>query len=327
MKPVSGIFLSLILLFAGCGSDPELPPIKVYVAGYIGGVSADFQPAYWKDDAITLLPHNNSYGWAYSVFVKDNDVFVAGTTYNNTTQKYSAVYWKNGIANYLGEGYGESIFVDGNDIYVAGEVRINNTLVAAYWKNGTPTELTNGLVLSIARSIEVKNNNVYVAGYILEDGKSKPMLWTNGTATVQGPTDRTGEVNDLHVDGTTKYTCGADASPSTGVYWKNNERFVVNNAYSINGITSNKNDVYVVGYNSDYNGAIWKNGIESELIVDGGLYDVFLFEDKPYATGYKPKVFNGTYYEIAAYWVDGVEVELDPEPSANSFAESIFVTR
>jgi hypothetical protein len=99
------------------------------------------------------------------------DVYVAGgeQTSNSTVAKY----WKNGAAVVLpdlGQGaLAQSIFVSGNDVYTAGwqgkttQLDATHTLhtqVATYWKNGMPTELTDGTALSIAYSTFVSGADV-----------------------------------------------------------------------------------------------------------------------------------------------------------------------
>ena len=118
----------------------------VYVAGYDNGA------VYWKNGTEVPLPGQSNGQQALSVFANGNDVYVAG--YDGAV----AVYWKNGTRVALTDGTNQaeaaSMLVSGSDVYVAGweykTTQIDPShlviyAVAKYWKNGVPTELTDGL--------------------------------------------------------------------------------------------------------------------------------------------------------------------------------------
>jgi hypothetical protein len=76
----------------------------VYVAGrsyFFDGIHAESEAIYWKDGVpIHLTDNSFHYSEANSIFVDDEDVYVAGIDYG------LPVYWKNGIKVILSEDYG-----------------------------------------------------------------------------------------------------------------------------------------------------------------------------------------------------------------------------
>ncbi|MBB5644302.1 hypothetical protein [Pedobacter cryoconitis] len=154
------------------------------------------------------------------------------------------------------------------DVYVAGW-KYNSKLapVAAFWKNGVQTELTDGTTnLARANSIYVSGtDDVYVAG---KDGL-KSVLWKNGTATVLSNELYSGAYS-VFVSGTDVYVAGFDHG--FAVVWKNGVAIKLANgpnfsrAYSVYVSGS---DVYAAGYEflegNKTVATLWKNGVATRL--------------------------------------------------------------
>lgn len=79
---------------------------------------------------------------------------------------------------------GNSIAVNGNDVYIAGSSsgNGNNAIIAKYWKNGVPVNLSNGPESAFAQSVAVSGTEVYVAGYRDGGGSGIAQYWKNNTA-------------------------------------------------------------------------------------------------------------------------------------------------
>ncbi len=135
---------------------------NVYVVGTLG--LGDRQvPRYWVNGKINELTERpNSFSTvATSVFVANNDIYIAGHTWAftdvNGYVKQDALYWKNGEAIYITDNNtpnfasANSIYVSGNDVYLSG----NTNTGATYWKNGNEVKLTNGARTSVANAIFV----------------------------------------------------------------------------------------------------------------------------------------------------------------------------
>jgi len=158
----------------------------------------------WKNGKIYQKLTDGKYeGEAYSVFVSENDVYVAGVEANSLGMGFPTI-WKNGKVLYrLGDakwrGNAKSLFVSGNDVYVAGwersgskytdtsiavgirsDVAITGQLydivknsaemnyrVAVLWKNGQVySKFGDGNSASEAHSVVVSGDDIYVAGFI-----------------------------------------------------------------------------------------------------------------------------------------------------------------
>jgi len=122
----------------------------VYVSGATTHPSGNSEYAtYWKNGVATNLSVGLSS--AYSIFVSGSDVYAAGYTAAN-----GPVYWKNGVlTSFDAGGWAYSIFVSGSDIYVSGYASgFNGPHLATYWKNDSPTTLSN-VSTSIGHSIFV----------------------------------------------------------------------------------------------------------------------------------------------------------------------------
>jgi hypothetical protein len=134
----------------------------------------------WKNGQITAITSGNHICVSYSMYVSNNDVYIAGN-YDGV-----ASLWKNGIRTALATNGSNaaSVFVNGNDVYVAGSELYQSSSKAKYWKNGVSVDLTDGTNYASANSIYVKGNDVYVAGRETNaQGKYVAKIWKNGTAT------------------------------------------------------------------------------------------------------------------------------------------------
>jgi len=108
------------------------------------------------------------------VAVSGTDVYVAGR-YPDTT--FAGGYWKNGVWNPIAKGtfVPNSIVTIGANIYMPGYYynRTNFTQQAAYWENGTLTNL-GGIS---ATSVAVYGSDVYILGI---DNNGNNVIWKNG---------------------------------------------------------------------------------------------------------------------------------------------------
>jgi len=129
----------------------------------------------WKNGQLQYLTDGVHNAWATSVFVSDNDVYVAGF------ERMDARLWKNGVAQDLEKGTWNwvdplpenaySVFVSGKDVYVAG---------SKVWKNGKVLYERGGNYHF--ESIFVSDNDVYVVGRETNfgGGYDAAQLWKNG---------------------------------------------------------------------------------------------------------------------------------------------------
>jgi hypothetical protein len=217
--------------------------------------------------------------------VSGQNVYVAG--FNGT----SAVLWTNGTPALLLDGtdpysqpnhtYASSMSIAGSDVYVAGTVQKYiqiapnhywTGLVAAYWKNGVPVELTqlteNGPT-PIPESIFIAGTDVYVAGYSSDSvSNATAVYWKNGIQVTLNPAFSL--ANSIVVSGSNIYVAGTIAQGTNG-YWLNGNPTGLVAANGINlmsQVAVNGSDVYTVGSSANNVAEYWKNGV-STLLTDG----------------------------------------------------------
>lgn len=178
----------------------------IYTAGYDSNdITGKYNAAIWTNGQESFLSSSRS-STAASVYISDKkDLYVTGCDYVSHNPKgswNSAVYWKNGqetvLPDLIGEKYlgsaSKGIFVSGNDVYVVGSILTSDipdkysqgywlslATVAALWKNGNLTLLTNESLCSDAKSVYVYNNDVYICGVIADSSYgTHAVYWKNG---------------------------------------------------------------------------------------------------------------------------------------------------
>jgi len=138
--------------------------------------------------AIQAETLSTDFSVAYSVFVDNGDVYIAGYRQAEIGTDFLARLWKNGVGqaflNQQDNGVGRAVSVDGGDIYVAGNENLPGTYIEAkLWKSNTvhfssENLISSGSSSSEAFSVFVDNGDVYVAG---RANATKATLWKNGT--------------------------------------------------------------------------------------------------------------------------------------------------
>jgi len=296
-----------IVAFASCKKEDDdfFDDCNVYVAGvqYKDGVVA----TVWKNGVAQYLTNGTNEAVAYSIYVSNDDVYVAGYACYEKNSKCFAAVWKNGVIQHLTDGTNlanaYSVFVSDNDVYVAGYEEIEYPdgflTLAKLWKNGEAQTLDYG----VANSVFVSNGNVYVAGSV-DSYKSLfgnyvfggiATVWKNGIG--QCLTDETNAAHARSV-------------------------FVYNDI------------VYVTGY--EYIGQtsvakLWTNSVVQNL-TDGTRSaegnSVFVSGGNVYVAGYEYNLDNMGVEKnsVAKLWTNGKEQTLNGNKSANAEARSVYVS-
>ena len=303
----------------------------VYAVGY--GYRGNNQvAALWKNGITAEFPDGSVR--FYSVYVFENDVYVAGTQFNENNESIPTI-WKNGVPTFLSEGgirsFAKSVFVSENDIYVAG---LDDGVVTV-WKNGVATSLTEGNQTVDVFSLYISGNDVYVAGAEGDENNiSIAKVWKNGL-----PINLTN--NSFNAVASSVYVSDGDIYATINGYKGNNEWLTAvwkngtvtsltdgkTNAFA-NSIFVSGTDVYVAGrgYKNTpgVSGAIvWKNGVPNYLTDftgQAGATSAYISGSDVYVAGYDGSgtvAYDGNEGRI---WKNGVLASIiDGVPS------SIFV--
>lgn len=297
-------------------------PPSVYVA--VQFQASTNKALYWKDTNSINLSDGSKQAFAKSIFVHNNDVYVAGQEHNSNNI-YVAKYWKNGqtieLSNGTKHAFATGIIVSGNNIYVSGSQETNVQRQAKYWVNGTEHNLTDGSNYAVANAIFVAGNDVYVAGNMNTPMESA-RYWKNGVLTVltQSSSFARSVANSIYVDGNDIYVAGyqqfntANGGKYIATLWKNGVVTLLSNSTSNNsyatGVSVKNNNVYVAFYEEENTinvAKVWKN--TSILPLSNGSIaeqtsSIFVTDnDDVYVAGYSGNVNTGIQ---AKYWKNGV---------------------
>ena len=298
----------------------------VYVAGTL---TLDGDVAIvWENGVPRPLTDRKGNASAKAVFVYGEDVYVAGEVYAAARGCWDAVVWKNGVpqvqeASETGNAQVTAMVVSNGDVYVTGYVYQytgHPKVIAAIWKNGALTRLTDGSVGAIAEAVAVSGNDVYVGGTVgngVDNGVDRQIvtLWKNGVP--QPLTDGKSSVNvcAVAVSDSAVYVAGTAFRGDAGnvaILWRNGTPIDLGNGLVASGMCVDGADVYVVASNADDSdgcGVLWKNGKTRQL--SGSGYDV-----KPSAITVANRhvyvVGRADLYTVVV-WRDGKSVSL-PRP-------------
>ncbi|MBL7700709.1 MAG: hypothetical protein JNM14_00545 [Ferruginibacter sp.] len=199
------------------------------------------------------------------------------------------------------------------NVYIAGRLSNGTIGVAAYWKNGVATQVTNGTKASVAYAIAVSGSDIYVGGIEIDDpsGHATLKYWKNGVPTTLSMSSSLAEFGSMTVVGKDVYVSGSEMENMTHVakYWKNGIETKLTdgtNHASANAIAVSGNDVYVLGSEWGSGTKLWKNGTAINLPGLRGPYSIAVAGKDVYV-GCNQLI--GTT-EVAVYWKNGQVVRL-----------------
>ncbi len=302
-----------VIVTGNGNEDPQNVDLtNVYVAGTINNVAT-----VWKDGAFLYTLPDGQY--ANSIYVAEDDVFVAGTSLDG-----KAKVWKNGSLLYnLPNGTSAlSIYIIDSDVYSVG-IGTNNATsppkqIGKVWKN-------NVLMYNLgfnARSIYVKENDIYVSGSEIDGTKHEGTIWKNGLPLYKFPKNQNGNDSPaFHIVGTDVYAASNDNVERKIDVWKNGALLYKLNNASLHGASGSSdihlfqlltvidNDIYILG-NA---GTIWKNNTVLYNRLQG-LTSIYTKGTDLYVSG----SLNG----LPTIWKNDISVTL---PGGKGMARSIFI--
>ncbi|MFC2102950.1 hypothetical protein ACFLSS_00810 [Bacteroidota bacterium] len=254
----------------------------IFVSGkdiFVSGHSKTYEltlPCYWKNgEKMTLEVDSNTSYYTKSIFVKDENVYIAGFNDNVADNKFQirACYWMNGKKIELESdpnlfSVATDIFVSENEVYIAGRLDDANSETLCYWKDGNRIELSN-----IQNKYRIKGGQFLVSWenaeyhhFTYEDGLTKHKIG----------------INSMYVSNGNVYIIGKfDKSAS---YWVNKEMKEIEmdgNVATARHITVIDTNVLIVGRSNNYI-CLWENEVKSEIfkIKDDESPNYFWVEKK-----------------------------------------------
>jgi hypothetical protein len=269
----------------------------------------------------------NNTGTAYGNDIRftssEARLYVCGTEWNNTLSKQQCKVWIDGNGTFWGgndETFGQKMYVSATgDVYVAGSTKVTQWR-ATYWKNGTPTYLTDGTREAGVSGIFVNGSDVYVCGTERSaTGVLIAKYWKNGVAVDLTNGTTNAEATDINVTGNVVRVVGYEQNSigvKTARYWTNGSSTLLTSGGVANSIYVSGNDVHIAGTNNASSdiGWHWKNGTLTDLTNGYGANKIFITGTDVYIAG-----FDNSY--AAAYWKNGIIVN----PSQGASASSIYV--
>lgn len=297
---------------------------NVYAAGQDNG-----KVVLWKNTLKTFVSDSGS-GTAYSVFVKDDDVYLAG--YENTGGEDIAVLWKNPgstverteLSDGIADAYALSVSVSSlGKVYVAGK-QTGTTTVATLWVDGDKTELSDLTKDSAANVVFVSGNDVFVGG---NEGNVST-IWKNPGPTVEAFSMSDGtnpaSIRSLIKEGENLYAAGFEnnGTHDLAVLWQGGEKQILSDGSFdtvINSLYVYGGDVYLGGseiYSAPIiSPAVTFKGTQATLLDNNSeVKSLYVMNEDIYAVG----TTQDAGVTKAAYWKNGTLVDSRADAVFNS---------
>lgn len=211
-------------------------------------------------------------------------------------------------------------------VYIAGYTKTGAKNLATYWKDGTPTVLSNGVNDELALGIYVSGTDVYVCGYD-NSMNTVAKYWKNGVAVPLTDGSNIAQAHSIFVSGSDVYVAGSEFSAggiAIAKYWKNGIGVPLTDGTkpsNARAIFVSGSDVYVVGHENFTSAKFWKNGIATTLTDSGFATSLVVAGTDVYIGG--PQTIGGI--NVPKYWKNGTGVEL-PHSNVDTYVFGIAVS-
>ena len=301
-----------IVLGEGEISDIQVKDGVLYATGY----DENWDAVYWVDGAKKTLEGDDTH--AHSIFVKNSDVYVAGSFSNGSC------YWKNGTKINLttsadSEAFGIIVNDNGNVITGGYFMSKHHYLVPARWdgtkrKNMTKPDGGDAEIYDL----KLKGNTPVFFGMTMRQNNMVGLLpkasyWINNKRT------------DCENGGT--WEDNIYGGEGLGGFIDGNDIFLAGNIQHIGNVDSDGNPLEgEPGITPHY----WKNGQLFDLpggpVYDnywvGGARDISVKDEQIIIGGWAS---SQTHSQIAAVWINGQLTYLEDKNMFPSIVSSIFI--
>lgn len=317
----------------------------IYVAYSTGYEHFNRIAKYWHDGVDSVLMDRTSKVYVSDIAVAANgDVYTSGCectfsryplTPNQKDDSCKITLWKNRVRQQLTQDPFSSIteayvaVTPSGDVYVAGTDRHpqSGAGIIRLWKNGIPTDITNGSTDAEVTSLYVNGNDVYIGGNQKTIGviNTTATLWKNGVPqSLSAATSYFDAVLSIQVSGSDVYAAIQEG----------NKGFVVKNGIKLaqpSGIEDMReiflegNDLYVLGKPNSTSTSVWKNGTLLHNLTYTGYPDfwdggqgLYVKNGDVYVSG---ATLIGSNYN-AVIWKNGSIINTIDEPGNYSLTEA-----
>lgn len=283
------LFVSALFILGACSNDegPDQPTVFGVGAGY-KTLTESKRAIVWKNGKPTYLTNGTKEANAYSLFISNGNVYVAGSE-KNAEGNTQARLWKNGSLMKLGglnatqNSELVSVFVQSGDVYALGK----NNGVVKYWKNGVETNVT-----GIPDASEIKKIAVYGADLcILFSFENSVNLWKNGSVTTLSDGVKADKARSMSYDGGNLYVLAEEEynGEKKIKYWKNGTVHYLSTvnaslaAYDIDVLE----DIVVIAGDNDNYGGYWYDRMRFSVGASSGstIHAIKKFKDNVYMVG------------------------------------------
>ena len=272
----------------------QLPTVTTSTTGTITTTSVIVSGIVSTDGGATVTGRGFCWGTSPGVVISGNNYVNSGTgigTYSTSLSGLlpGTVYYVRAFAtNSAGTAYGNELSftttTPNYNIYVAGTLYNGSREIAAVWKNGVVTQLSDGTRQAYARAVFVSGSDVYVAGFErnLTNTFGIATIWKNGVGTVLTTAPNTAsDAFAVYVDGTAVYVAGYEETGAGQVakIWKNGIATSLTTAQASSmatGVAVSGTDVYACGYNTNGKATYWKNGTPTYLNFGTAVSGIFV---------------------------------------------------
>lgn len=205
------------------------------------------------------------------------------------------------------------------DVYISGVGNIGRKRIAKYWKNGTPIELSDDGLGSVANGIVVSEGDVYVVGNSTQRFGTAAVYWKNGTRVSMTKSGEISHGRAIAVENGNVYIAGSkeELRKDKPTYWKNGSPVKLADAGTAIGIAVDDGVVRVVGSgyeHPNYFANYWKDGTRISLTKGNEnmqAHAVTVDKGDVYVAGI---AFADFSYRVtrskAVYWKNGTPVTL-----------------